>query len=90
MAVLTGLDKTEIKRSYFVPGRGKEHFKGASNPSMDGDQLLAVLQAIEDDWETTKVARRAKINVAAGKSLTNGQVAVLERGWLQFKARRIV
>lgn len=85
MAVLTKLDKTEMRRDYFQKGQGKEEFKG-NNPSMDGSQLLAVLQAIEDSWENNKTALKAAMDAAASKTLTNAQAKVLGRAWLRFKA----
>lgn len=87
MAVITKLDKTEMRQDFFRSGNGREFFKG-TNPTMNGPQLLAVLQAIEDDWEIRKVARKAKIDVAAGTSLTDDQAKVLGRAWLSFKAKR--
>ena len=85
MAVITKLDKTEMRRDYFQLGQGKEAFKG-NNPSVSGEQLLAVLQAIEDRWENGKMALKATMNAAAGKTLTNAQAKVLGRAWLRFKA----
>jgi len=87
MAVLTDLDKTEIKRNYFVKGQGKEEFKG-TNPSMSGVQLLAVLQAIEDKWEADRTAYKTVMDAASGTTLTNAQAKILGRGWLAWKVKR--
>jgi len=88
MAVLTQFDVTEMKRDYFRLGQGKEEFKGSTNPSMTGEQLLAVLQAIENKWASNKIGLKMAMDVAAGKTLTNAQVKVLGRAWLRFKAKR--
>ena len=89
MAVITKPDVTEMKRGYFQLGQGKEEFKGL-NPSMHGGQLLAVFQAIEDDWNSPahKTSLKADMDAAAGKTLTNSQAKVLGRAWLKFKAKR--
>ena len=87
MAVLTKLDQTEMRRDYFQQGIGKEHFKG-TNPTWDGDAMLAVLQAIEDKWETDKVALKADMDVAAGVTMTNAQAKTLGRAWLLWKSKR--
>jgi len=88
MATLTRLDKTEIKNGYFRPGLGKEHFKGPTNPSMDGPQLLAVLQALEDWFEGGRATVKARMDTAAGKTLTNAQAKVIARSYLQWKIKR--
>ena len=85
MAVLTAVDKTKMKRDYFRLGQGKLHFKGG-NPSLNGIELMAVMQAIEDKWEAGKAGLKTAMDTAAGKTLTNAQVKVLGRAWLKFKA----
>ena len=86
MSTLTNADKTIMKREYFRLGHGKEEFKGV-NPSMNGVELLAVLQAIEDAWQDNKATVKTAMDVAANTTLTNAQAKVIGRAWLQWKAR---
>jgi len=88
MGTITKENVTEMKNDYFQLGRGKEEFKGPTNPRMHGGQLRDVFQAIEDFWVNSKAALKADIDAAAGKTLTNAQARVLGRAWLRFKAGR--
>lgn len=87
MATLTKKDKTEMRRDYFKPGDGQEHFKGA-NPSMSGEQILAALQAVEDWFNNERATLKTEMDTAAGVTMTNQQARILARAWLAWKNKR--
>lgn len=87
MSILTPTEIRDMWRDVFSPSGGQQHFKGA-NPAIDSAGVAAVFQAIEDFWETNKVALKADMDTAAGHTLTADQAKVMGRAWLLKKARR--
>jgi len=83
MAVLTDVEFTRFKR-YIRRDKTARDTLAAENLAKADWQ--AAFQALEDGYNSRRVAIKLEIDVAAGKTISNNSAKVLEDAWMDWKA----
>ena len=83
MAVITDANVKEMYLTLYRKGEGKEEIKadGLLSPAT----IKAVFQALEDRFENGRVALKADMDAAAGRTLTPAAAKKYGRAWLRWK-----
>lgn len=88
MAVLTGADYKELRKSVYTTSNGKEELKALASLPTEA-QLLGAFQSLENDLVAAFSTMKTNVETALGRSITVGLAQKIMAAYLVWKLRKL-